>query len=225
MTDLATIVGVAGSLGLAYRGGFHPDAEDDVPVLADGTAAATLLLFGFAGRRHWSGFDASPERGDGAADPLDRWSRRNIDAMSDRFGARSLYPADGPPWWPFQRWAQRAEPVYPSPLGILIHPDYGLWHAYRGALLFPTVLALPAPDVRRSPCDTCAERPCLSTCPIGALTPQRYEHARCRAHVASSSGSECLDRGCLARRACPIGADHRYEDAESRFHMAAFIGR
>ena len=23
-----------------------------------------------------------------------------------------------------------------SPLGLLIHPDYGLWHGYRGALLF-----------------------------------------------------------------------------------------
>ena len=37
----------------------------------------------------------------------------------------------------------RAEAVAPSPLGILIHPDYGLWHAYRGALAFAERLALP----------------------------------------------------------------------------------
>jgi hypothetical protein len=225
VTDLAAIIGVADSLGLAYRGGFHPAAEDQVPVFSDGAPPATLLLFGFAGRRHWARFEASSERADGAPHPLDRWSRRSIDAMADRFGARSLYPADGPPWWPFQRWAQRAEPVHPSPLGILIHPDYGLWHAYRGALAFSIELALPAPDFRRSPCDACVAKPCLSTCPIEAVTAERYDHARCRAHVSSIASAACLDLGCLARRACPVGIAHRYYDAESRFHMAAFVGR
>ena len=31
-----------------------------------------------------------------------------------------------------------------SPLGILIHPDWGLWHSYRGALAFRERLDLPA---------------------------------------------------------------------------------
>ncbi len=29
--------------------------------------------------------------------------------------------------------------IWPSPVGIDIHPDDGLWHAYRGALLGPPV--------------------------------------------------------------------------------------
>src|SRR4030095_137820 len=49
------------------------------------------------------------------------------------------------------RWAMRAEAVAPSPLGILIHPDYGLWHAYRGALAFAERLALPPRGARPLP--------------------------------------------------------------------------
>lgn len=225
MNGLATIIGAAASSGLAFRGGFHPEPGDGVPSMPDGAPSATLLLFGFVGAGHWAHFDASTEHADGAPDPLDRWSRRMIDSMADRFGARSLYPADGPPWWPFQRWAQRAEPVFPSPLGILIHPDFGLWHAYRGALAFRDRLELPEPDLRTSPCDTCVTKPCLSTCPIGAVTTQRYDHERCREYVSSAAGARCLREGCLARRACPVGPRHRYDDSESHFHMKAFIGR
>ena len=44
--------------------------------------------------------------------------------------ARSaLFPFGGPPHFPFQQWARRAEPVHPSPIGLLIHPIYGLWHS------------------------------------------------------------------------------------------------
>ena len=28
----------------------------------------------------------------------------------------------------------RAEGLKPSPLGVLVHPDFGLWHGYRGAI-------------------------------------------------------------------------------------------
>jgi hypothetical protein len=56
------------------------------------------------------------------------------------------------PYLPFQRRAMRAEACYPSPLGLLIHPDYGLWHGYRGALLFAAAIELPPSGRRASPC-------------------------------------------------------------------------
>jgi len=224
VSELDSVIVAAESLGLAFRGGFHPSRLDRVPGFSDGAPAGTVLLFGFIGRGHWSRFVGSAEYADGEPDPLDRWSRRSIEDLGVRFGARGLYPSDGPPWWPFQRWAQRSEAVHPSPLGILIHPDYGLWHAYRGALAFPARLELPPADDRCSPCDACVERPCLSVCPIGAVTASRYDHAGCRTHVGSRDGAACLNQGCLARRACPVGAEYRYDDAESRFHMAAFVG-
>ena len=53
------------------------------------------------------------------------------------------------------RWAQRAEPLHPSPLGVLIHPVHGLWHAYRGALAFAEPIELPPRADLPSPCASC----------------------------------------------------------------------
>jgi hypothetical protein len=211
--------------GLAWRGAFHPRPADDAPPFADGSAVGTLALLGFVGGEQWPAFAASPERADGRPDPLDRWSRRLIDGLAARHGARPLYPSDGPPWLPFQRWALRAEPVHVSPLGILIHPDFGLWHAYRGALAFGARLALPALRPRPSPCDACAARPCLATCPVDAVRPSGYDHVACKAHVASAAGADCFGLGCQARRSCPVGAEYRYGADQAGFHMRAFVGR
>jgi len=206
--------------GLTPRGAFHPESGGAVPPLPDGRATATLVLAGNAGSSMWERFARERPAG---ADPLDRWSAGALRAAADRFGAAVLLPGDGPPRHPFQRWALRAEPVHRSPLGILIHPEYGLWHAYRGALAFAERLALPEPDRRPSPCASCADRPCLRACPVGAFESGAYDHAACAAHVSSPAGVDCLERGCLARRACPIGHAYRYGDDQQRFHMEAFL--
>src|SRR5690349_5430638 len=109
--------------GLALRGGFHPEPPDSVPALPGGRPTATLLLAGTIGSRWWGAFAAAPEAADGLPDPLDRWTRRLLTALAGAYGATALYPFGGPPYLPFQRWARRAEPVSPSPLGMLIHPD------------------------------------------------------------------------------------------------------
>ena len=199
--------------GLILRGGFHPAAEEG-GLLQD---AATVLLVGNAGAAMWETF--TPHI-DGERNPLDRWTKRVIDPIAERSGGRAIYPfgAEAPP---FQRWALRAETVYPSPLGILIHPEYGLWHAYRAALLFTERLELPPRPAKPSPCDTCVDKPCLSACPVGAFTGAAYDVAACASHLASSEQA-CLAVGCLARHACPVGKDWRYADAQVRFHMAAF---
>ncbi len=219
----ASLCNDAESVGLVCRGGFHPDPQDFVPACADGSRAATVVLFGFVGSRGWPTFAASAERADGRPDALDRWSQRVIDAIGARTGAIGLYPSHGPPWLPFQRWALRAESLHFSPLGILIHPDFGLWHAYRGALAFQTRLALPEPVQRPSPCSTCIARPCLSACPVAAFQPDQFDRRACAGHVAATEGADCLQRGCRARRSCPVGADHRYAADQANFHMAAFL--
>jgi ferredoxin-like protein FixX len=154
---------------------------------------------------------------------LDRWTKRVVDVIADELGAEPLYPFGGQPWHPFQRWAQRAEPVLPSPIAVLIHPDDGLWHAYRAALCFAERLELPALPVRPRPCDSCARQPCLSACPVSAFTVRGFDVAACASHVKSSEGQECRERGCLARRACPIGRSHAYPADQMAFHMAAFL--
>jgi len=220
MLAWAPIVRAIEQCGLAAQGAFALDDGERQGALAD---VATIALVGLAGRRGWAAFSASPEARDGAADPLDRWSRRVVDALAAGLGARTLYPFDGPPHWPFQRWARRAEAVHASPLGLLIHPDDGLWRGYRGALAFAGRLAFPPRRATTSPCETCVARPCLSACPVGAFTAAGYDVAACAAHLRRPAGRPCMERGCLARRACPVGAEQAHERAQAAFHMRAFL--
>lgn len=215
----------AAALGLACRGGFQVEPEDGVPASAAGAGVATLVLLGFVGSSHWAAFKAAPESRDGAPDPLDRWSRRLTETLAARHGARALLPFGGPPWLPFQRWAQRAEPLHVSPLHLLIHPVYGLWHAYRGALAFEQRLEVPTVVRGQSPCASCAAKPCLTSCPVQAFRPEGLDLVRCRAHLRAAVGRACYERACLARAACPVGAEHHYGPEQARFHVAAFAGR
>ena len=203
--------------GLTPRGGFHPDAADVVP-----GNPGTLVLVGNAGPAMWAAFSRDRASYADRANPLDDWVRDRLTVLADRVGAAPLFPFGGPPFLPFQRWAQKAEPVHPSPLGLLIHPDYGLWHAYRGALAFGDRLALPRPDTRPSPCKSCLEKPCLSTCPVGAFGANGYDVPACAGHLQTSAGGDCMDLGCRARRACPVGVGTTYEPDQAGFHMQAF---
>lgn len=214
----------AGCEGFTCCGGFHPVAEDSLPEIRPGVHPGTLVLLGFRDPSCWPAFEASAEFRDGQAHPLDRWSRRLIDELARRHAALSVYPFSGPPWWPFQRWAARAEGLRASPLGILMHPRFGLWHSYRGALLFEACLDLPAPVPAAHPCDTCEGRPCLGACPVGAVSEGGFDSNCCRDFVRAA-GAECRESGCLARRACPVGAEYRHVAAQATFHMAAFAGR
>ncbi|MGD1036942.1 MAG: hypothetical protein ABR878_07030 [Roseiarcus sp.] len=206
--------------GLVARGAFALDEADRRAGLS---GVEAIVLVGAAGARGFSAFAASPEALDGLAHPLDRWSRRVIGALAAALGARALYPFGGPPHWPFQRWAMRAEPVHVSPLGLLIHPDYGLWHSYRGALGFAEPIDVPALAPRASPCEACSARPCLSACPVGAFAEDGYDVAACTAHLRREAGRACMNGGCLARRACPIGAAYAHDPAQASFHMRAFL--
>ncbi|WP_374375234.1 ferredoxin [Dongia sp.] len=208
--------------GMAIRGGFVPRAEDAVPDLAPGRPARALLLIGNIGGAMWPAFAAAPHDDD---DPMDRWTRRVIDPLAAACGATALYPSDGPPYRPFQLWARRAEGVQPSPLMIFIHPQYGLWHAYRAALLFAEDLALPSMATGARPCDSCAGQPCLHACPVDAFTSAGFDDMRCARHVDGPDGTECRERGCLARRACPVGKEYAYPPAQMAFHMQAFLAR
>lgn len=223
MVDIAVIESALREVSLVSRGGFHPRREDEVPLLPDGGAVGTVVLVGNVGHDMWQRFRWDRTRDSSPAGPLNTWTRRVLGVVSERYGAHAMYPFDGPPYHPFLRWAQRAEPVLPSPVGPLIHPDYGLWHAYRGALAFAEYFALPEFFTRPCPCHTCRDKPCLSACPVEAFASGRYDINGCLDHIGSDQGTECLHRGCLARRACPVGQQFRYSDEQARFHMEAFL--
>lgn len=202
-------------IGLSTRGGFHAQADESLL-----SNMATLILIGNTGPRMWQIFSRDvPEN----PHPLDTWTRRVLTPVARDFGAQVVFPFDGPPYHPFQRWAMRADDVTPSLIGPLIHPVYGMWHAYRGAFLFEDRLELPPKRSTPSPCMTCDDKPCLDTCPVSAFRPGAYDVAACREHIAALQGKPCLSMGCAARRACPVGRDHIYEPDQAAFHMTHFL--
>jgi hypothetical protein len=209
---------------MAVRGAFHPSPDDNVPALPSGQPAATIVLLGWTGGSQWPAFAASAEARDGLPHPLDRWSRRLIDAAAALLGAVALYPFGGPPHLDFPGWALRAEPVARSPIGLLMHPDWGLWHAYRGALAFREPLPLVEHAARTSPCAACAGRPCLTACPVGAFSEQHgCDVGACMQHLHAPAGVPCAAAGCIARRACPLTPPEPCTAAQNSFHMRAFM--
>ncbi|MGQ3209649.1 MAG: ferredoxin [Shinella sp.] len=221
--DLDTIRAALEPHGLFLRGTVNFSESEPAPKLADGSRAASIVLIGNIGSSLWPAFSRwRGERPDhGGRDSLDTWSTEVIRTIAASAEATAWFPSD-PPWQPFQQWAMRAEGLKASPLGILIHPVYGLWHGYRGALGFAEpvedVPAVAAPH----PCDHCPDKPCLTTCPAGAVRPAIFDVSACRGHLRSPEGQGgCMGSGCLARAACPVGAAYRYNDSQLRFHMAA----
>ncbi|AYD00974.1 4Fe-4S dicluster domain-containing protein [Neorhizobium sp. NCHU2750] len=213
-----------GPSGILIRGTVD-FAMGEGPLLADGTNAASVVLLGNAGGSIWPAFSRWKAGYDGP-DPLDTWSKEIIHPLAERLGGTAYFPSD-PPWQPFQQWAMRAERLKPSPLGILIHPDYGLWHGYRGAIGFVQRLddaSASSITGRRHACDHCPAKPCLSTCPVSAIRPdpQNFAVSACRSHLLTLSGQgACMVSGCLARNACPVGEQYRYLSAQLEFHMHA----
>ncbi|WP_306153530.1 ferredoxin [Roseovarius sp. MMSF_3281] len=178
-----------------------------------------LVLLGPKPPEFWPHFTASPEYEDGQPEPLDRWSKRVITQLAQTLGAKAFFPFGGPPWQPFVQWATDSGRAHVSPVGLLVHDEAGLMVSYRGALGFPESIALPAPPP--NPCDACEERPCLTACPVDALTPEGYDVAACKADL-DRSGNDCLARGCGVRRACPVSQAHGRSEDQSAFHMRAF---
>ena len=88
--------------------------EDIVGPNLIGTDVAGTSSLGNVGDSLWTSFERSPEFADGERDPMDRWSRRVLGTLAERFAGSALFPFDGPPWLPFQRWAARAEPLNAS---------------------------------------------------------------------------------------------------------------
>ena len=200
--------------GLALRGGFAATPDEGAG------AARAIVLIGNYGPALWPAFESGRRE---EPNPLDAWTKRVIDPIAAELGSTAAYPSDRP-YHPFQQWAQRAEPVHASPLGILIHPEWGLWHAYRAALLFDQpVDGLPARVEAASPCASCAEKPCLTACPVSAFDGKRYDVTACGAHLIARNAPHCADLGCRARDACPVAPEMRYPQAQVRFHMAAFV--
>jgi epoxyqueuosine reductase QueG len=199
--------------GFTPLGWFEPDAADAVP-----HEARFVILVGNAGSEMFRRF--AYER-DHRSAKIDDWTRDVIGGLAEDLSAEAVFPFDMPPL-PFLTWARRAGAGHVSPLGLNIHPTYGLWHAFRAALLFPVAFDLPVQPAGAHPCESCVGKPCLSACPVHAFDGSAYNVAGCAAHLEMPAGEDCMSGGCLARRACPVGREFTYHPMQANFFMRAF---
>jgi len=210
MTGYAAIVLAAQSAALDVMGGVHEDG-------------GTVILLG-PSQAFWPLLKKAPEWLDGTPDPVDRWSRRVIGDLARALGAEPLFPFGGPPYLPFLRWAMASGRAWQSPAGMLVHDTAGLMVSYRGALRFPQRITLPRTGA--SPCETCLSQPCMTACPVNALSAARgYDVPACHGFLNTSAGDDCLSQGCKARRACPVSQKYGRDPEQSAFHMSYFHKR
>lgn len=185
--------------------------------------ARSVMLIGNAGSDYWHHFETWCEYQDQLpADPLDCWSAEIIGEVAAQLGGRAIGPNDRP-FQPFQQWAMRAEGLRPSPLGLLMHPVYGLFHAYRGAIILPVdVMNPPVPKVIHL-CDLCVEKPCIKACPVNAHRGPDFDYLACMDHLDGNRQGDCMQSGCRDRNACPHGSAYRYDARVQRFHQLSFL--
>ncbi|MCY3874390.1 MAG: ferredoxin [Rhodobacteraceae bacterium] len=220
MTTIADIAAEVRKPGLAVYGVAH-DAN------ARGDPYRSVVLLGPA-TGFWDVFTLSPEYRDGDPDPLDRWSRRVISRIAQSVEAEPLFPFGGPPYQPFPGWALESGRCWASPVGLLVHDHTGLMISFRGALGFEfavdeDISSAEAAGASGRPCNGCSKRPCVSACPVGALSESGYDVDRCKAFLRTAAGHDCMERGCAVRRSCPISAGAGRPSSQSAFHMNAFL--
>ncbi|HKM99533.1 MAG TPA: hypothetical protein VJX23_03385 [Candidatus Binataceae bacterium] len=106
----------------------------------------------------------------------------------------------------------------PSILGVLVHPRFGPWIAFRAAILVDDLIDAPGEARGFDPCPTCVPRSCIAACPTGAVAfPSGWDIPRCLTYRIESE-PDCASR-CHARAACVIGPEHRYPDDELAHHQ------
>jgi len=67
-----------------------------------------------------------------------------------------------------------------------------------------------------APCVSCADKPCVESCPASAIVDQRLDIERCTSYRKSDK-STC-QATCHARLACPVGRKYRYDADQLAYH-------
>ena len=122
----------------------------------------------------------------------------------------------------FRILAERAGIGHQSPVGLLIHPEYGLWVSLRMVLL--TTERISRTDLTTdSPCTDCEAKPCVSACPAGAVSISAgWSVQKCASFHRESTVCEGI---CHSRRYCPIGRQHRHSRLQHLYHNSRSLGR
>ncbi|MGH7907971.1 MAG: hypothetical protein ACREP6_15210 [Candidatus Binataceae bacterium] len=190
--------------------------------------ARSIIVIGNGGGALWAAFQAHCDSHPGwrqRENPLDDFTRvlieeRIIPPLRSR-GAEvvPVYPfISQSPNLNFMELGRISGLGGPSILGVLVHPVYGPWIAFRAALLVDTEVDEPGPALGFDPCPRCATRACIPACPAAAVAyPAGWEIPRCVRYRVEAE-PDCSD-GCHARLECVLGPQHRYPGPELAYHQ------
>ena len=193
---------------------------DDVTLMPNSNCKS-IVLIGTIGGEYFDIFKAQAPQSN---HPLDDWIKSILNPIAYTLNAQTFYPSDTP-YQPFLSWAKSCEPIFTTPLGIMAHPNYGSWHAYRGALGFNEILTKKTIDT-----DTVGKENVIldknvlyNACPVGAFSDSGYNVPACINYIKNDPEQKCFNGGCLSRHALNVGADYNYSTEHHQFHMQAFI--
>lgn len=187
----------------------------------------SIVVIGNGGGDFWRAFKTHAAENPGWLErdnPLDDFTRevveKEIAARIQTAGVRciAVYPFGSGPALNFMQLAKLAGLAGPSIIGVVVHPVFGPWIAFRAALLIDREIDHPGGAIGFDPCPTCSTRSCISACPAAAVSfPSGWDIPKCMAHRVEAH-PECADR-CDARVACVLGPDKRYPDDELAYHQ------
>jgi len=176
-----------------------------------------LILIGHGGKLMWETLQASAFAD--TANPIDSFS---IDTAERWFvkhfpdnKCEIIYPMSQR-IVPLQQLGTLAGWHNNSPFRIGINTQWGSWFAYRTVMLADTCLKPTVKMNTPSPCDSCIEKPCITVCPVDALSGNSASLKSCISYRMESD-STCRDR-CFSRIACPVATKHRYTMAQFNYH-------
>lgn len=188
----------------------------------------SIVIVGNGGGAFWAAYQRHLSANPGwdrREHPLDDFTRavveQEIAAALARAGVKHaiVYPFMGNGrTLNFMEAAKRAGLSGPGIVGVVMHPVYGPWIAFRAAILVEELIDAPGEALGFDPCPSCVPRTCISACPAGAVGyPAGWDIPRCLTHRVEAE-TDCAAR-CHARAACVIGPEHRYPDEELAYHQ------
>jgi epoxyqueuosine reductase len=187
--------------------------------------AKSVILVGFTGRGFWETLQRFLKENPGFRDTREDWiddytllqfmstaeifeyEKVNY-TMSFPFGSAGLA-------LDFSKLSELGGVGVKSLMGILIHPEYGLWISLRGAIVTDLEFAYyDEPLSSFNPCPECS-KPCISACPANTVSENGWDYNACMKFRLSDD--TCRDN-CTSRRACPYGKEHQYSEEQLAHH-------
>lgn len=190
--------------------------------------ARAILVLGSGGGALWEAFladlRADPRRLAEEAHPLDAFVERRVRAADNTLGNAPrrwfFASASAELHLDFRVLASMAGLGRRSRLGLLLHPEFGVWLGLRAACFLTEPLAATGP-LPGDPCEGCPA-PCVSACPGEAFPGGHWQVDPC---AAFHTLSPLCASSCAARSACVAAPEARYDADEYLYHYDRARGR